>query len=80
MTPVLALCSIWTVLRLKERMVKLFMEHSARQHMAVAGSSATQACSIMDPDQSVSAQATLRECATVAGGCTKDADRHPLDI
>ena len=47
MKPVLALCSIWTVLRLKERMVKLFMEHSARQHMAAVGSSATQACSAM---------------------------------
>lgn len=42
----LALRSIWTVLRLKERMVKLFMEHSSRQHMAAVGTSATQACSL----------------------------------
>lgn len=33
-------CSIWSVLRLKERLVKLFMDHSARQHVAAVGSSA----------------------------------------
>ena len=34
------LCSIWSVLRLKERLVKLFMEHSAHQHQAAVGSRA----------------------------------------
>ena len=34
--------SIWTVLRLKERLVKLFMEHNARQHMGTVGYSAAQ--------------------------------------
>ncbi len=39
--------------------MKLFMEHSARQHMAAVGSSATQACSFVSCCQTSQAMSTV---------------------